>query len=162
MTTYVPPHKRPGATTAEDAPVKTAPIKAAGIVIFRRTDTDVQAVDFLLVQSASGGKGWTPPKGITQPGESDFDAAVRETREETALEKGRDYVFTLGDAPLSYTPAYKDRKHGNNRDKTTVYFIAEATRDAQVGVQSRQVPMLAMQLVAWQLARHTGTCKPCN
>jgi phosphatase NudJ len=40
---------------------------------------------FLLVHEAKHGQGWCVPAGRVEPGESLFDAAVRETLEETGV-----------------------------------------------------------------------------
>src|SRR5262245_49077319 len=53
--------------------------RAAGAVVFRRTERGVR----LLVLRAY--KNWDFPKGLIEPGESELDAARRETAEETGL-----------------------------------------------------------------------------
>jgi 8-oxo-dGTP pyrophosphatase MutT (NUDIX family) len=58
--------------------VKRTP-RAAGTVVFRRTDRGVR----LLVLRAY--KNWDFPKGTVDPGEDDLSAAKREVREETGL-----------------------------------------------------------------------------
>jgi 8-oxo-dGTP pyrophosphatase MutT (NUDIX family) len=56
-----------------------APRRAAGAVIFRRSDRGVR----LLVLRAY--KNWDFPKGLIEPGEDALAAAQREVREETGL-----------------------------------------------------------------------------
>ena len=41
------------------------------------------------MQSATGGRGWTPPKGIQQHGETGLQTAFRETHEETGLARAQ-------------------------------------------------------------------------
>ena len=64
----------------------TAPIRAAGAVVFRRSDRGIR----LLVLRAY--KNWDFPKGRIEPGETELDAARREVEEETGLAK-LDYPF---------------------------------------------------------------------
>jgi 8-oxo-dGTP pyrophosphatase MutT (NUDIX family) len=55
------------------------PRRAAGAVVFRRTDGGPR---LLLLRAY---KNWDFPKGLIEPGETELDAAKRETREETGL-----------------------------------------------------------------------------
>jgi 8-oxo-dGTP pyrophosphatase MutT (NUDIX family) len=64
----------------------TAPNRAAGAVIFRRSDRGIR----LLVLRAY--KNWDFPKGMVEPGEDALAAARREVEEETGL-AGLDYPF---------------------------------------------------------------------
>jgi bis(5'-nucleosidyl)-tetraphosphatase len=57
----------------------TAPRRAAGLVVARRTAAGWR---YLLLRAY---RNWDFPKGLVEPGESPLEAAVRETREETAL-----------------------------------------------------------------------------
>jgi 8-oxo-dGTP pyrophosphatase MutT (NUDIX family) len=63
-----------------------APNRAAGAVIFRRSDRGIR----LLVLRAY--KNWDFPKGLIEPGEDALAAARREVREETGLAE-LDYPF---------------------------------------------------------------------
>jgi 8-oxo-dGTP pyrophosphatase MutT (NUDIX family) len=63
-----------------------APNRAAGAVIFRRSDRGIR----LLVLRAY--KNWDFPKGLIEPGEDALAAARREVREETGLGE-LDYPF---------------------------------------------------------------------
>jgi 8-oxo-dGTP pyrophosphatase MutT (NUDIX family) len=59
--------------------MQEAPPRAAGAVVFRRTEHGVR----LLVLRAY--KNWDFPKGLLEPGEDDLAAARREVFEETGL-----------------------------------------------------------------------------
>ena len=63
-----------------------APNRAAGAVVFRRSDRGIR----LLVLRAY--KNWDFPKGLIEPGEDALAAARREVREETGLAQ-LDYPF---------------------------------------------------------------------
>ena len=57
---------------------------AAGFIVFRRLQQQVQ---YLLMQTSYGSHHWTPPKGHLEEGETEMDAAVRETEEEAGITK---------------------------------------------------------------------------
>jgi len=82
--------------------------RAAGAVVFRRTDRGVR---LLLLRAF---KNWDFPKGLIEPGESELDAARRECAEETGL---ADLDFPFGDAHQD-TLAYAG-------GKVARYFLAE-------------------------------------
>jgi len=63
-----------------------APRRAAGAVIFRRSDRGIR---LLLLRAY---KNWDFPKGMVEPGEDALAAARREVEEETGL-AGLDYPF---------------------------------------------------------------------
>jgi bis(5'-nucleosidyl)-tetraphosphatase len=65
--------------------VKAQP-RAAGVVVFRRTDRG----PYLLVLRAY--KNWDFPKGLVEPGEDQLACARRELKEETGL-SGVDFPF---------------------------------------------------------------------
>ena len=85
-----------------------SPRRAAGAVVFRRTERGVR----LLVLRAY--KNWDFPKGLIEPGETELDAAKRETAEETGL---TDLDFPFGDAYRDTAPYAGG--------KVARYFIAE-------------------------------------
>ena len=88
--------------------MNATPKRAAGAVVFRRTDRGVR----LLVLRAY--KNWDFPKGMIEPGENELDAAKRETAEETGL---TDLDFPFGDAHKDTLP------YGGH--KIARYFLAE-------------------------------------
>jgi len=91
------------------------PKRAAGAVVFRRTEQGVR----LLVLRAY--RNWDFPKGLIEPGETELDAARRECAEETGL---ADLDFPFGDAHRD-TLAYAG-------GKVARYFLAETATAAVV------------------------------
>jgi 8-oxo-dGTP pyrophosphatase MutT (NUDIX family) len=85
-----------------------APNRAAGAVIFRRSDRGIR----LLVLRAY--KNWDFPKGLIEPGEDALAAARREVREETGL---AELAYPFGDE-FKETLPYS----GN---KVARYYLAE-------------------------------------
>src|SRR5437870_6993855 len=85
--------------------------RSAGAVVFRRTERGPR----LLVLRAY--KNWDFPKGMIEPGESELEAARRETAEETGL---TNLEFPFGDA-------YKDTVPYAG-GKIARYFIAETDK----------------------------------
>ncbi|KAG7301641.1 hypothetical protein JYU34_014617 [Plutella xylostella] len=88
--------------------------RAAGLVIFRNHN---QIVQFLLLQTSYGEHHWTPPKGHVDPGESDWETALRETKEEAGLSEQNLEIYK----DISKTLAYKV----NGKPKTVVYWLAK-------------------------------------
>jgi bis(5'-nucleosidyl)-tetraphosphatase len=69
--------------------------QAAGVVVFRRGSAGERV---LLLRAY---RNWDLPKGRLEPGETSFDAAVREVREETGLSG---LNFCWGDASIETEP----------------------------------------------------------
>ena len=88
--------------------MSSIPRRAAGAVVFRRTERGVR----LLVLRAY--RNWDFPKGLIEPGETELDAARRESAEETGL---TDLDFPFGDAHKDTLPYAGG--------KVARYFIAE-------------------------------------
>lgn len=63
-----------------------APTRAAGAVVFRRSERGIR---LLLLRAYQN---WDFPKGLVEPGENELDAAKREVEEETGL-ADLDYPF---------------------------------------------------------------------
>jgi len=85
-----------------------APNRAAGAVIFRRSDRGIR---LLLLRAY---KNWDFPKGMVEPGEDALAAARREVEEETGL---ADLAYPFGDE-FKETLPYS----GN---KVARYYVAE-------------------------------------
>jgi 8-oxo-dGTP pyrophosphatase MutT (NUDIX family) len=62
--------------------------RAAGIILVRSKSAN----EYLLMQTSYGKHHWTPPKGHVDPGETDWIAALRETKEEAGLEQVRNVI----------------------------------------------------------------------
>lgn len=84
------------------------PKRAAGAVVFRRTE---RGPVLLLLRAY---KNWDFPKGTMEPGESELDAAKRETTEETGIVS---LEFPFGDAHKDTLPYAGG--------KVARYFLAE-------------------------------------
>ena len=100
--------------------LNTTPKRAAGAVVFRRTERGLR----LLVLRAY--KNWDFPKGMIEPGETEFDAARRECTEETGITA---LEFPFGDAHQDTLP-YAGGKIAR-------YFLA------QTGQSEIQLPVSA-------------------
>ena len=94
--------------------MESKPKRAAGAVIFRRTERGVR----LLVLRAY--QNWDFAKGMIEPGESELDAAKREALEETGLD----------DLDFPFDDAYKDTLPYSG-GKIARYFLAE-TGEAKI------------------------------
>ncbi|KFD53600.1 hypothetical protein M513_05516 [Trichuris suis] len=90
----------------------------SGFVVFKRVDG---LIKYLLLQASDRDHHWTPPKGSLSghldEGETDLDAAIRETREESGLERN-DY---------SIIPDFRHvmKYLANGKPKEVVYMLAE-------------------------------------
>ena len=96
--------------------------QSAGFIIIDRVGAKA-----LCVRAYSN---WDFPKGRLEPGESAFDAAVREVLEETTLTHGVDFTHTGEQAPpITYGTG--------RRKKTATYFIGERTSDKLTIIRKR-------------------------
>lgn len=93
--------------------VKSAPLVAAGAVIWRRRG---KTAEFLLLRSAKGH--WDFPKGRAEPGETIAETRRREIREESGLTRFE--VDPLFDVRLRYVV----REGGRPRRKVVHYALA--------------------------------------
>jgi bis(5'-nucleosidyl)-tetraphosphatase len=92
-------------------------VRSAGFVLFRQ-DGDRRI--FLLLRHNNGGH-WSFPKGRIEREESEFAAALRETREETGIRVG---VPVSGFRSVS---RYRFSRDGRPVEKSVVYFLAEVS-----------------------------------
>ena len=97
----------------------TEVIRTAGIILFRRIPPR-NVIEYLLMQ-ASKKHHWTPPKGHVDPGESDFETALRETKEETGFDEKAFRVIPDFMCELNY----KKTIGGIKRPKVVTYWAAE-------------------------------------
>lgn len=93
---------------------------SAGFVLFRKTP---EGLRFLLLDY---GKHWDYPKGHLEEGETAWQAAVRELREETGIRQ----VDRVGRFERDMHYAFHSPKKGNIA-KTVTYFLGQ-TREEQV------------------------------
>jgi 8-oxo-dGTP pyrophosphatase MutT (NUDIX family) len=90
--------------------------RSAGAIVFRRTGDGVR----ILVLRAF--RNWDFPKGLVEPGESQFEAACREVGEETGLS---DFDFPFDDSYRETLP------YANS--KIARYYLAE-TQTAEISL----------------------------
>lgn len=96
--------------------MNTKPTLSAGVVVVRRAGNTWH---YLLLRAYDY---WDFPKGIVEPGEDPFAAAIRETEEETTL---TDLDFRWGHVFIETEP------YGKN--KIARYYIAES-KDGEVNL----------------------------
>ncbi|KJH44904.1 hydrolase, NUDIX family [Dictyocaulus viviparus] len=88
-------------------------VSLAGLVVFRR---ESNRVEFLLLQASYPPHHWTPPKGHVEPGEDEWVAALRETKEEAGIPK---------DCLKIYEDCHETLKYDvNGVPKTVKYWLA--------------------------------------
>ena len=102
---------------------------AAGVIPYRMKDGEIE---LLLVQDAYTKK-WNYPKGRIEEGESIFEAALRELREETKLTPIRVHDHR----PLNQYYSFRDGKEVVQRHVQLI--IAEIDYDAQIILQYAEV-----------------------
>ena len=90
-----------------------APPRAAGAVVFRRTERGIR---ILLLRAF---KNWDFPKGLVEAGEDQLDTARREVQEETGLSE---LDFPFGDEHKETLPYAAN--------KVARYYLAETTEHA--------------------------------
>ncbi|CAG4947765.1 unnamed protein product [Colias eurytheme] len=91
-----------------------SPTRAAGLVIYKHSN---QLIQFLLLQTSYGEHHWTPPKGHVDPGESDWETALRETQEEAGLTQNDLEIDKNTKKTLSYEV--------NGKPKEVIYWLAK-------------------------------------
>ncbi|RUS79446.1 hypothetical protein EGW08_012787 [Elysia chlorotica] len=90
------------------------PLVAAGFIIFRKLQNETE---YLLLQTSYGQNHWTPPKGHVDPGESEFETALRETEEEAGIRKNQMKIVEDFQRTLNYSV--------NGKSKRVVYWLSE-------------------------------------
>ncbi|XP_045501692.1 bis(5'-nucleosyl)-tetraphosphatase [asymmetrical] [Colias croceus] len=91
-----------------------SPTRAAGLVIYKHSN---QLIQFLLLQTSYGEHHWTPPKGHVDPGESDWETALRETQEEAG--------FTQNDLEIDKNTKKMLTYEVNGKPKEVIYWLAK-------------------------------------
>ena len=95
------------------------PVRAAGFIIYRKT----QEIQFLLLQ-CSQAKHWSPPKGHVDPGESDYETALRETVEESGFSQEMLKIIPDFKVELNYQVKSRRTQH-ELVPKVVTYWLAE-------------------------------------
>jgi bis(5'-nucleosidyl)-tetraphosphatase len=122
--------------------------RAAGFVLFRTTDQGER--QYLLLRHRSDGQ-WGFPKGKLEPGEDEFEAAVREIREETGIEQ-----FDLLSGFLEMS-CYAFQRKGRRISKTVVYFLGETSKiDVSLSTEHTSFHWLAYEDAAAKLTYDEG------
>jgi 8-oxo-dGTP pyrophosphatase MutT (NUDIX family) len=94
--------------------------RAAGFVLFRQTSSGRR---FLLLRHQGAAEYWAFPKGRLEDGERDFQAAIREVREETRISQ------------IQPIPGFRRESHyhlqrdGRTVSKTVVYYLGETAQE---------------------------------
>ncbi|PAV60360.1 hypothetical protein WR25_07834 [Diploscapter pachys] len=91
----------------------SAVVRAAGLVVYRKLDNKTQ---FLLLQASYPPHHWTPPKGHVDPGEDEWIAALRETKEEAGIDSKELDIHKDCHETLRYT--------AHNKPKSVKYWLA--------------------------------------
>ena len=108
----------------EATPIMSGPVGAAGFIVFRRAQA---SIEYLLMETSYGQHHWTPPKGHVDPGEDEWKAAVRETREEAGLDHEKD-LSIVRDFKVVTEYRCTTKKLGTH-DKRVTYWLAELSRE---------------------------------
>lgn len=75
------------------------------------------------MQTSYGKNHWTPPKGHVDPGESDYQTALRETKEEAGFDEKDFRVVSDFKYELNYNVT--NHRDGIKRPKIVTYWLAE-------------------------------------
>ena len=104
-------------------------LRAAGFIIFRRTNKVPDVVEYLLLQTSYGQNHWTPPKGHVDLGEDDITTALRETEEEAGIKSNCLKILEDTKITLKYIV---NNEYVKNKSKIVVYWPAEVNFDQPV------------------------------
>ncbi|VDN34121.1 unnamed protein product [Gongylonema pulchrum] len=97
-------------------------VRAAGMLVYRRSGGKFE---YLLLQASYPPYHWTPPKGHVDPGEDEWAAALRETREEAGIAADSLDVHEDFAEVLKYVVKKSDRYGAEvNKQKTVKYWLA--------------------------------------
>lgn len=110
------------------------PRRSAGLAIFYQGK--------ILLAHTAGRKpnrGYGIPKGGIEPGESEIQAAIRETYEETGIKVPIDLI---DNTPFTFVVTSRDYKY----NKVVTYFIVEIENLQQIGLKTLKVPKSQLQI----------------
>ena len=105
---------------------------SAGVVVYRIGDDGMRT--YLLLQYPRGP--WDFPKGKLKEGETWKQGALREAKEETGIDPELHPHFEH-----AYSYSFNDFK-GNRIEKTVVFFLGQADKDAYVTLSQEHVDYL--------------------
>uniref|UniRef100_A0A0N5A184 Bis(5'-nucleosyl)-tetraphosphatase [asymmetrical] n=1 Tax=Parastrongyloides trichosuri TaxID=131310 RepID=A0A0N5A184_PARTI len=88
--------------------------RAAGVLIFRKIN---DKIEYLILQASYPPYHWTPPKGHLDPGEDEWTAALRETKEEANISPEQYDIYKDFDYVMKYDV--------NGRPKTVRYYLGK-------------------------------------
>uniref|UniRef100_A0A915D833 Bis(5'-nucleosyl)-tetraphosphatase [asymmetrical] n=1 Tax=Ditylenchus dipsaci TaxID=166011 RepID=A0A915D833_9BILA len=97
-------------------------VRAAGLLIYRQTNN---VVEFLLLQASYEPHHWTPPKGHVDPGEDEWTAAIRETKEEASIE--------ASSLDIDKNFCHEMHYQAKGQEKKVTYWLAHMKGDEAVG-----------------------------
>ncbi|CAD5207203.1 unnamed protein product [Bursaphelenchus okinawaensis] len=90
-------------------------VRAAGLLVYRIVAE--KKFEYLLLQASYPPHHWTPPKGHVDPGEDEWQAALRETQEEAHIEQSQLEI----DKNFKYEMFYE----ANGKPKSVFYWLAK-------------------------------------
>uniref|UniRef100_A0AC35EYU9 Bis(5'-nucleosyl)-tetraphosphatase [asymmetrical] n=1 Tax=Panagrolaimus sp. PS1159 TaxID=55785 RepID=A0AC35EYU9_9BILA len=96
-------------------------VRAAGLLVYRPIK---DGFEYLLLQASYPPHHWTPPKGHVDPGEDEWTAALRETKEEAGITSDQLEI----DKGFNYIQKYVV----NGKPKTVAYWIAKLIKPMEV------------------------------
>ncbi|KHN78936.1 Bis(5'-nucleosyl)-tetraphosphatase [asymmetrical] [Toxocara canis] len=103
-------------------------VRAAGMLIYRRVNN---SFEYLLLQASYPPYHWTPPKGHVDPGEDEWAAAIRETKEEAGISIEHLDVHKDFEEVLCYEVKQSRYDGEVTKQKTVKYWLARlANNDA--------------------------------
>lgn len=106
---------------------------SAGVIVYKLQQIDnKQQPEFLLLKNSKGH--WDFPKGIIESGETDLDAALRETKEETGLTD----ISLEPNFKHKYDYFYKD-KDNNLIHKTVTLFLGKLKSNNKVNLSFEHI-----------------------
>ncbi|KAE9550298.1 hypothetical protein FO519_006488 [Halicephalobus sp. NKZ332] len=91
----------------------SAQVRAAGLLVYRQLN---DTIEYLLLQASYPPFHWTPPKGHVDPGEDEWQAALRETKEEAGIDANKLEIHKDFEHVMYY-----DTKEGH---KSVTYWLA--------------------------------------
>ena len=111
------------------------PIRAAGVLLYRVSSKGQR--EYLLVQNKR--EEWTPPKGKVNKGESWFQGALREVREETGLKNKQDFKLN-NTKNIYYETTYLDKSKKKPIQKTSRYFLGKlVNKKARIKLETQEL-----------------------